>query len=295
MKRESPHSKQKNVKAPTAPSMLPESWNTVPATLSPDGTMKGSIKCLQRPPSIPQLSIEGDTLQYHSHKLPNQRTHGRLNTLLTIVNAASLIDAPAPQGLNDSVVSRLDAKVAASELQGRHTPSWFEDPYDRHSTPLEYTHNLPPPRAIGLGIIQGDHELHRATDRVTAPRVKELEVVTPATETFLKTHTRSDNIDGELGNEILVQHTSSDERQSRQNKWKRNRRRSRTGGISKKELRGLGLEVSPNPEMKRRRGGNGEPSLKETVQPATVTRDRTSLQDSDTSRPEDVPATLSPL
>ncbi|KAJ4371464.1 hypothetical protein N0V83_004681 [Neocucurbitaria cava] len=109
-------------KAPVVPAMIP-SYNTIPG-----------FPILQ---DLPQTVAQALTLSnptqhtfehigsYHSHRLPT--SSNSFDSLLTAVNVASRIDAPKPQGRNDSVVSHLDAQAAAAERDVRYTSTCIDD------------------------------------------------------------------------------------------------------------------------------------------------------------------------
>lgn len=70
------------------------------------------------------FAIEGaaTTAPYHNHTVPymsNLATSDDTDSLLTVVNAVAKVDAPTPQGRNDSVAAYLDAQATAAEQDGR--------------------------------------------------------------------------------------------------------------------------------------------------------------------------------
>jgi hypothetical protein len=128
-------------------SRLP-SFNDLPQTVTESA--RGSL-------SSPPFQQAG-TLPYHTSRLP---VRGGLDSLLTAVNLAVKIDAPTPQGRNDSVVSKLDAQVAAAEERRLKTTSKSAAPrnqsdstfsYGTHPIPPETETLVPPLSEVGLGI-----------------------------------------------------------------------------------------------------------------------------------------------
>ncbi|KAH7135893.1 hypothetical protein B0J11DRAFT_611750 [Dendryphion nanum] len=113
-------------------------------------------------PSSAQFPLQDEILLYYNSRLPNVTQNVGLNrsgfdALLTAVNVASEIDAPAPQARNDSIISNLD-RVASHGLQQYNTDTIFHDITDQNSPKCVHTtwqstsqggQSVP---AVGLGI-----------------------------------------------------------------------------------------------------------------------------------------------
>jgi hypothetical protein len=82
-----------------------------------------------------------DVGSFHSHRLPTGG--GDFNSLLTAVNVASYIDAPRPQGRNDSVVDHLHAQAAAAEETRQHVTSWIDASHSHEDEAFTYGHHHP--------------------------------------------------------------------------------------------------------------------------------------------------------
>ncbi|KAF2690257.1 hypothetical protein K458DRAFT_100835 [Lentithecium fluviatile CBS 122367] len=97
----------RDLKAPIVPTMIPNSANIIPG-----------FPTLQELPDTVAETVnaapvfDGEPIPYNTSRMP---ISGDLDTLATAVNVLSEIDAPKPQGRNDSVVSYLDAQATAAE------------------------------------------------------------------------------------------------------------------------------------------------------------------------------------
>ena len=85
----------------------------------------------------------------HSHRPPTGG--GTFDSLLTAVNFASRIDAPRPQGRNDSVVDHLHAQAVAVEETRQHVTSWIDASQSHGEEAFAHGHHHPY-TAHGLGI-----------------------------------------------------------------------------------------------------------------------------------------------
>ncbi|KAH7068730.1 hypothetical protein FB567DRAFT_158057 [Paraphoma chrysanthemicola] len=107
-------------KAPVVPAMVP-TYRTTPFASS----MQQNHACEQAQMSDPSRPsgqyAETSYLPYHTHRLPSRSS---FESLLSAVNLASQIEAPVPQGRNDSLVHQLDAQAAATERGSQYLPAW---------------------------------------------------------------------------------------------------------------------------------------------------------------------------
>jgi len=88
-----------------------------------------------------------DPVSYHIHHLPSRTS---FDNLLTAVNVAAQVDAPQPQGRIDSVVSQLDAQVAAMERNRQYVTKWQDT---SSGSEKESAHGQHHPYTVqGLGI-----------------------------------------------------------------------------------------------------------------------------------------------
>lgn len=89
--------------------------------------------------------FDGQPIPYNTARLPMMNS---FESLLTAVNAVVEVDAPKPQGRNDSVVSYLDAQAAAAEHNSRSLLAAGYEAQDGRGTyrPQE------PSQIVGLGI-----------------------------------------------------------------------------------------------------------------------------------------------
>ena len=101
------------------PSISPDQKNSLPAYTSFEDQPPTVVEALD-PSHRSRLSTQEAYLPYHNHHLPQSP----FESLLTAVNVASKIEAPVPQGRNDSVVSQLDAQALAAERAGQYLPTW---------------------------------------------------------------------------------------------------------------------------------------------------------------------------
>lgn len=136
-------------RAPVVPAMAPNPQNTIPGFLTHSDLPQTVAETLRRSPTPPH-SPQVQTLPYHTSRLP---IRGSLDNLLTAVNVAIKIDAPTPQGRNDSVVSHLDAQAAAAE-ERRYQPSSWPGASREQLDPAFSYHALPPLSQVGLGVTQ---------------------------------------------------------------------------------------------------------------------------------------------
>lgn len=92
------------------------------------------------------VSQEATTL-YSTYQLP---LRSNFDNLLTAVNVASKLDAPQPQGRNDSIILQLDAQAIAAEGSGHHAWSAAYVPPTSSFDPCSGRSNTPVvPDAIG--------------------------------------------------------------------------------------------------------------------------------------------------
>ncbi|KAF2706357.1 hypothetical protein K504DRAFT_493488 [Pleomassaria siparia CBS 279.74] len=137
-------------KAPVAPAMVPE--NTLAGFPILSETPQTVAETLKRSPSVlksPQMEI----IPYHTSRLP---IRSGIDTLLMAVNVAVKIDAPTPQGRNDSVVSHLDAQAAVDE-ERQYRPIPPHEASHTHSH-VPYSYRVPPSRSdMELGMTQSVH------------------------------------------------------------------------------------------------------------------------------------------
>ena len=133
------------------PAMIP-SYNTIPGfPILQDLPQTVAQALTSRNPT--QYSFE-NIGAYHSHRLPARSS---FESLLTAVNVASRIDAPKPQGRNDSVVSQLDAQAVAAERDMRYTPTWIEPSRGNEEDIIRSDDTLI--MANGLGISYSNREM----------------------------------------------------------------------------------------------------------------------------------------
>ena len=112
------------------PNVLPILQSGLPEFSIPNDPSHMASKEHQRP-STPLL-MPIDTL---SRRTPPPPMGGR-DTILTAASNAIKIDAPRPQGRNDSIISHLNAQAVAAE-EGRYQSSSCSSPYREH-------HDAPP-------------------------------------------------------------------------------------------------------------------------------------------------------
>ncbi|CAO2655841.1 Nn.00g046440.m01.CDS01 [Neocucurbitaria sp. VM-36] len=136
-------------KAPMVPALIP-SDNTIPGFPILQDLPQAVAQTLT---STTQYSFE-NIGAYPSHRLPARSS---FESLLTAVNVASRIDAPKPQGRNDSVVSQLDAQAVAAERDMRYTPIWIEPSRGNEKDSIRYKDDLI--MANGLGISCSNREM----------------------------------------------------------------------------------------------------------------------------------------
>jgi hypothetical protein len=155
--------KESEQKAPVAPTMIPmlhDLPQTVVDALTPD----------KKTQYIPQ-----DINSYHTHRLP---TRSRFDSLLTAVNVASRIDAPRPQGCNDSLIPHLDAQAVAAESNRQYVTSWFDACHGCEEEAFTYGYHHPY-TANGLGIDYPRGGIHVPLD-VALPSQRKNHVYTRA-------------------------------------------------------------------------------------------------------------------
>ncbi|KAF2024825.1 hypothetical protein EK21DRAFT_117400 [Setomelanomma holmii] len=108
-------------KALTVPAMIPSRERLHSHRILHDEVPRELPK---RTADSPHTSLQypGSTLsQYHSHHLPGRRS---FESLLSAVNMVSEMEAPVPQGRNDSLVAQLDAQAAAVDYESHYRPGW---------------------------------------------------------------------------------------------------------------------------------------------------------------------------
>ena len=96
-----------DVKAPVVPTMISNHANVIPGFPTPHELPDRVAEAVSTAPVF-----YGEPIPYNTSRLP-ARSH--FDSLLTAVNAVAQVDAPKPQGRNDSVVSYLDAQATAAE------------------------------------------------------------------------------------------------------------------------------------------------------------------------------------
>ncbi|KAF1845347.1 uncharacterized protein K460DRAFT_355178 [Cucurbitaria berberidis CBS 394.84] len=106
--------------APGVPTMIPR-YNTIEGFPTLQDLPQTVAQALG--PWTPTRHSLENVGPYHSHRVP---VRGSFETLLSAVNVASRIDAPKPEGRNDSVVSHLDAQAVAAEHDRQYNPAWLE-------------------------------------------------------------------------------------------------------------------------------------------------------------------------
>lgn len=165
--------------------------------------------------------------------------------MLTVVNAASNIDAPKPQGRIDSVVSRLDARAASIDFQVRDTQTWLDPSNGQGSNALDdTTGSLLPPPTIGLGIMRDKQEepYPMVAKTYNSGMGNEGPV---SVANFAKHKVLADNTVEASREESVLDTTETCSSKTR--------KRNRISNISKKELKGLGFDFPPSPGKKRRK------------------------------------------
>ncbi|KAF2830490.1 hypothetical protein CC86DRAFT_315813 [Ophiobolus disseminans] len=155
--KEGPHSstKAKKIKrqsmapedrAPAVPAMATRGVDSPPRVTDLENVPEPVEEALNSPSRVSRYA-PGDHLPYHSHQFPRSP----FENLLTAVNLASNIEAPVPQGRNDSVVSQLDAQALAAERAGQYLPTWSYSSYQCDPT-FEYVeHHRPTYEGFGQG------------------------------------------------------------------------------------------------------------------------------------------------
>ncbi|KAF2651022.1 hypothetical protein K491DRAFT_682513 [Lophiostoma macrostomum CBS 122681] len=230
---------QSHFAAPTA-SMVPTSPNPLPGFPTLQELPQRVAESLTPPYSY----VHDDTMPYYDSQLRVRGSRESFDTLLTAVNMASSIESPTPQGRNDSVVSHLDAQVASMELQPQPTAFWTGGHFDPDSAAFDRKyHGLPQLSPIGLGTapseqapVAGMSQARAYGEQQTIRTKADPEVAMPKDVTEMHTSTAA-----------YEDTVSNDSR-------KRGRRGTRTTGISRKELKGLGLDALSGPERKRVKG-----------------------------------------
>lgn len=203
-------------------------------------------------PSSPSFRQAG-TLPYHTSRLP---VRGSLDSLLTAVNLAAKIDAPTPQGRNDSVVSNLDAQVAAAEERRLKITSSSAAPRSQSDSTFSYgTHPIPSLTEtpllslseVGLGIseAQQGHSIASGEESTGEQQIQNFGI--PITDNKI--------IDGvDHIQPYLVDQPSLDVHIAPSEKGPRKRVRGPHDSISKRELKML--FESSSPWRKRQRPDN---------------------------------------
>lgn len=229
--------------APVAPSMIPNR-----------GEPRVAIPTLHELPhmvaeSLHQTMPTAPPPSYHTYQMPRQETNGNFDALLTVVNAASTINAPKAQGRVDSVVAHLDAQAAASDSQDHqdslHTPpSYMRSRNVLPFNPRVYRQIAP---AAPGAIVEEDHagshvvpampdsilgEEHNGPPQSPSPHNQEVD-----------NGERQDH--RVLFEDTQVRPNLRGGDDSAEEEWlpgSRKRRRGPRSGISKKELKSLGLD-----------------------------------------------------
>jgi hypothetical protein len=98
------------------------------------------------PHEVDQYGLQ-DIGPFHSHRLPTQ---DKFDSLLTAAAVAWSIEAPRPQGRNDSLVSHLDAQAVAAEENRQFCTSWVDNSQGQQEGFAHGYHH--PYTAHGLGI-----------------------------------------------------------------------------------------------------------------------------------------------
>jgi hypothetical protein len=107
-------------KAPVVPAMVP-TYDAAPLELPvQQNHPREQLEAFDSPQTLVP-DAEGGFLPYHTHGLPARSS---FESLLSAVNVASKMEAPVPQGRNDSLVCLLDAQAAAAERESHSHPAW---------------------------------------------------------------------------------------------------------------------------------------------------------------------------
>jgi hypothetical protein len=130
-----PTQKESKQKAPVVPTMIP-TLEDLPRTV---------YEAVN--PQEADQPIFTEVGPFHSHRLPTQ---DRFNSLLTAAKFASRIEAPRPQGRNDSLISHLNAQAVLAEDKREYCTSWVDTAQDQQDE-FAYGHHHPY-TAQGLGI-----------------------------------------------------------------------------------------------------------------------------------------------
>ncbi|KAH7383325.1 hypothetical protein BKA66DRAFT_570359 [Pyrenochaeta sp. MPI-SDFR-AT-0127] len=105
---------------------------------------------------------------YHSYRLPPR---GDFDSLLTAVNVASRIEAPKPQGLNDSVLSHLDAQAVVAERSQQRPSPRISSPCESEEDGSSYDRTLVTIK--GPGISDSNADMHAPTCTVSPSQADE--------------------------------------------------------------------------------------------------------------------------
>lgn len=247
----------------TSKTTLPETRIPVVPTIAPKSQNTASGPGLPIFNEMPQKAVESAQglsssppfrqvcmLPYHASRPP---VRGGIDTLLMAVNVAMKIDAPTPQSRNDSIVSNLDAQVAAAEEHQIKTTPRSAAPYDQSDSPFKFsTHHipplneslLPPLSEVELGATKAyrSHSIALDGEGTNNQQAKRL----VASDTDHKTM-----VDVEDAHPMVISQTTADVSIAAEQKGPCKRVRGPHDTISKRELKML-LECSP-PRTKRQR------------------------------------------
>ncbi|KAH7083367.1 hypothetical protein BKA63DRAFT_151896 [Paraphoma chrysanthemicola] len=186
-------------KAPVVPAMVP-TYPTTPFESSMQQNHAREQVDMSDPSRPSGQYADTSYLPYHTHRLP---TRSSFESLLSAVNLASQIEAPVPQGRNDSLVHQLDAQAAAAERGSQYLPAWAFSTVQSDDD-LGFGGPLPPPasryvsdravpdhaRAASKGLPHPSHVSRYGHSQVAA------------SPTTLQHHARDDTASADVMNEV---------------------------------------------------------------------------------------------
>ncbi|KAJ4295210.1 hypothetical protein N0V90_007220 [Kalmusia sp. IMI 367209] len=226
-------------KAPQAPIMVPKPENIIPGFPTLDELPRTVAEAVQ---PIPGFS--GTTTRHVNATMLS-------SALLTAANVASKVEAPKPHdGRNDSLVSHLDAHVAAAERTRQKLPTWMgSSGLGGTIIGNEFQYNVARAPTIGLGIIP--EEPHRVPpNMVLASQSGEPSGMLAFAPTKYINNYAQGSRDGD---DMKKSPTASSAQSSGSNEGYGKRRRisSRKSAASKQEQKQEQPEVSASPDKKR--------------------------------------------
>lgn len=236
------------------PNMVVESLTPTTPPLPLQGDMASQYQHTQDNYShqenfTPQFPHQGAILSYHTSQLPSQRTHS-MESLLTVVNAASSMDAPSLslQDRTDSVVSHLHAQNRYHSIghQAHHTSAGKDESYAwNNKASYDTLRDNTLRSAVGLSITgneEGTDSLMRAPALLDQNSKNEVEPNEPKS----KPNQSVNDVEDARTNDALAYREDGNKSIATRNSRKRGSR-----GVSKHELRGLGLHATPAPRLRR--------------------------------------------